>query len=239
MSDLRRFYAAFSTGDQAITLEGDEMFHLKTVIRNRTGDTVEIINGRGNLATGEITDIQSDRANIRVKGMLFQKKPETRVILAPSLLKKKPMNDLIEKLTEIGVDEIRPVMFQRTDVSCPPSAPDKWDRIAIQALKVNRRTWKPEIFAPVSIEQIISLAPKNGTRILLDLEGSTSPDIGLMAPVLAVVGPPGDLTEGEKALFRENGFIGIRINESTLRTETAAISIGAILKMRIRTGDTA
>lgn len=239
MNTVRRFYAEFASKDRVITLEGDEMFHLTTVIRNRPGDVIEIINGRGNLATGEIADIQDNHLSVKVTNMLFQEKPETRIVVAPSLLKKKPMNDLVEKLTEIGVDEIRPVLFQRTDATHSPSALEKWNRIAIQALKVNKRTWKPDIYLPVNIEQILSLAKKTGTNILLDLDGNTKPDIRFIFPVLAVIGPPGDFTDEERSLFKKNGFTGFRLNDGTLRTETAAISISAILKMKINTGQTA
>jgi 16S rRNA (uracil1498-N3)-methyltransferase len=239
MSGLRRFYAEFSARDREVTVEGDECFHLKTVIRNRTGDIIEIINGKGNLATGEITDIRDNRVKVRVSDMTSSSKPATRIILAPSLLNKKPMNDLIEKLAEIGVDEIRPVCFKRTEASCSTSTLAKWDRIAIQALKVNKRLWKPAIYLPANIEEILSLAKKTATNILLDLTGNDNPDIRTMPPVLAVVGPPGDFTPEEKTLFEKNGFTGLRINDGTLRTETAAISIGAVLKMKIGTGQTA
>jgi 16S rRNA (uracil1498-N3)-methyltransferase len=232
MSIFRRFYSDYIRGDSCITIEGDELFHLKAVIRGKAGNMIEIINGKGSLVWGEIKDISKDQARAQVRKMYYQEKPATQIILAPSLLKKKSMNDLIEKLTEMGIDEIRPVMYERTDASCSPSVVGKWDKIAIQSLKINRRLWKPFIAEPVRIDQILSLSEKTSTKILLDIDREVNLDIPWIPPVISVIGPPGDFTPEEKELFKKNDFIPFRLNDSILRTETAAISISAILKMK-------
>ncbi|MCK4836030.1 MAG: RsmE family RNA methyltransferase [Candidatus Aminicenantes bacterium] len=71
------------------------------------------------------------------------------------------------------------------------------------------------------------------TKILLDLKGDQQVNIKWIPPVITLIGPPGDFTDEERELLQENGFIPLRINDCTLKTETAAISISAILKSQI------
>lgn len=240
--NTRRFYTdTTDTGTSAttVTITGDEFFHLKQVNRARPGDEIEAIDGRGNLFYGEIRDMKSQYAIIDIKNTLFREKPPLKLILAPSLLKQRPMSILIEKLTEMGVDEIQPLIFQRTDEKYNPSRLGKWQKVAIQSLKVNKRLWQTQIHPPLKLDCWLTTlteshsAGHSATKILLDIGGRP----GLMhtsspapLPLIAVIGPPGDMTGEERDLLMENGFISCNISDAVLKTETAAISIAAILK---------
>ena len=232
MGTIRRFFSDFNSRAGNISITGDELFHLKNVLRGKRGDPVEVTNGRGKLIYGEIENIISDRATIRIKKMRSEKKPPITVMIAPSLLKKKPMNLLIEKLSELGVDEIRPVVYQRSDMGYTDSGPEKWQKIAIQSIKVSDRLWVPEVFAPMDIEEMMALSRRARTKIFLDLKSDQREHITWLPPVLALIGPPGDFTEREREMILRNGFRPLRINECTLKTETAAISIAAFLKFK-------
>jgi 16S rRNA (uracil1498-N3)-methyltransferase len=226
----RRFFSDnFVTGG-VIRISGDEYHHLRHVNRARCGDRIEVTDGRGSLFAGEIRELKPDEAVVDIKGSETRDKPPVCVIVAPSLLKQRSMNLMIEKLTEIGVDEIRPVVFRRSDEIYSPSRLEKWRRAAIQSLKVNKRSWLTEIFPPVDVDEIIAVSRSFKTRILLDIGAESSADDSWQMPVIAVIGPPGGMEEGEREQFVGSGFIRYRINDCVLKTETAAISIAAILK---------
>jgi 16S rRNA (uracil1498-N3)-methyltransferase len=226
----RRFFSDNPVNGSVIRITGDEYHHLKHVNRARCGDQIEVIDGRGSFFVGEIRELKPAEAVVHIKSSEKQDKPVPGVILAPSLLKQRPMNLMIEKLTEIGVDEIRPVMFRRTDETYSPSRLKKWRRTAIQSLKVNKRPWLTDIFPPVNIDEIIALSQSFKTRILLDITAEKPLPASWSSPVIAVVGPPGGMEEEEREQFIRQGFLPCQINDSVLKTETAAISIGAILK---------
>jgi 16S rRNA (uracil1498-N3)-methyltransferase len=232
MSTTRRFLSDFDSHDRDIIITGEEFFHLKKVLRAKAGDPIEVINGRGKLVYGEIQDIFSDRAMVKIQKIRSEKKPPVTIMVAPSLLKKKPMNQLVEKLSEIGVDEIRPVVYHRSESIFSDSEPEKWQKITLQSLKVNDRLWMSEVFAPVRIEEILAISWKAKTKIFLDLKADQRESIKWIPPVITLIGPPGDFTDDERELMGKNGFWPFRINECTLRTETAAISISAILKFK-------
>ena len=105
----------------------------------------------------------------------------------------------------------------------------KWNRIAAQSLKLNKKLWVSRIFPPVSIDEIINFSKDMNTKILLDIDGKKEINSDFVPPIISIIGPPGDFVEQEKELFVKNDFIPTNINNCTLRSETAAISIGAIL----------
>jgi len=227
---IRRFFSFYPCTGNTLRISGDEYHHLKNVNRAKPGDPVEVIDGKGSLFIGEIQAMKPNEALVLVKKIEKGLKPPVNVIVAPSLLKQHPMNVMIEKLTEIGVDEIRPVKFTRTDETYSPARLKKWSRIASQSLKVNKRLWLTDIYPPVSLAEIIEMSKPIKTKILLDIPGQSTVNITWQFPVIAVIGPPGDITTEEREILLQNGFNPYKINDAVLKSETAAISIAAVLK---------
>jgi len=216
--------------DQSVTITGDELFHLRNVNRAKPGDEIEVIDGKGSLYYGRLRDIGREVAAVDIYKQENLPKPPVRVVVAPSLIKKKAMHLMVEKLAEIGVDEIRPVIFTHTDEKFSPGMLKKWQLIAIQSLKVNKRLWATGIFPPVTLEQLLSQVGPMATNLVLDIEGQPLNGLSLSLPALAIIGPPGDFIDQERLLLRDRGFFLGRINDCILKTDTAALSIAAILK---------
>lgn len=226
----RRFFSAHEAADGQVTVDGDEFHHMVHVMRCRAGDEVEIVNGRGRWVRGRIAAVKARSLQVAVRASEDFPPPPVRVAIAPSLTKGHAMNWLVEKLTELGVDEIRPLSCARTDVAFSAAQLRRWEKIAAQSLKVNRRYWLTRIFAPASPAGLVAATEKFPGRIMLDIEASAKLERPAAFPVVAVVGPPGDFTAAEKELFRANGFRPALINDGILKTETAALAIAAILK---------
>jgi 16S rRNA (uracil1498-N3)-methyltransferase len=226
----RRFFSVQPIGGDSLTLDGEEFHHITTVMRARAGDELEIVDGRGKWARAVITKLGRCSIQAEVIELKTEDKPPARVIIAPSLTKSHAMNWMIEKLSEMGVDEIRPVVTERTDAQPGKALREKWEKIASQSLKVNRRLWRTEIRTPVSLMELISVSAGIPNRVWLEIEGSGRLRPPIRFPVMTVIGPPGDFTEAERTILRESGFTGCRINDAVLKTETAAMAVAAILK---------
>jgi 16S rRNA (uracil1498-N3)-methyltransferase len=226
----RRFLSANEITENQLIIDGEECHHLKNVMRFRVGDEIEIINGKGRLFIGRITVLTNQAAHVAILRVKEFPRPALRVIIAPSLTTGHAMNWMIEKLTEMGVDEIRPLLCARTDVACSQASLRRWEKIAAQSLKVNKQYWLTRIFPPASPATLITQAEKIPGKILLDIDGEKKLGNHLPYPVLAVIGPPGDFTEKEKESFKENDFSPVLISDCILKTETAALAIAAILK---------
>jgi len=229
----RRFYSEKRSGSGHIEIVSDELFHLRNVLRGRPGDPVEIFDGKGTLFTGKIESINNSRAMVQIEKETFTDKSPERIIIAPSLLKRKPMNLMIEKLTEMGVEEISPVLFSRTEADYTGSSMKKWEKTALESLKVNDNLWVSQIHEPCTAEELIGRFKNIQNKILLDIEGDRTA-IKNKGPFLCVIGPPGDFTPAEREMFLNGGFTPVNINESVMKVETAAFSAVSILKYLTR-----
>lgn len=226
----RRFFCADDPVDGQLAIAGDEFHHIVHVMRHRPGDELEIVNGRGRLLRGRIAAVSASGLRFDVAASEEHPRPQPRVIVAPSLTRGHAMNWLVEKLCEMGVDEVRPLVCERTDVSWSTGQLRRWDKLAAQALKVNRRAWLTRLCPPVTPQALVAAACGLPARVLLDIDATARLEPAAARPVLAVVGPPGDFTPAEKELFRQAGFQPARINDAILKTETAALAVAAILE---------
>ena len=222
--NLRRFFTETEIKNNTAEIGGEELHHLKNVIRLKVNDCLELVNGKGFLYRGEITEINSNSAKVRVKVIKKEGKSRGKIIIAPSLLSRRAMNILIEKLSEIGISEIRPVIFDRTEEKPVESRINKWKKIASSSLKVNGRLWLTDIFPPVNLDDILRYSEKIPAKILLDLAGVFEKNLDLKSSIIVLIGPPGDFLDQERKKILQNG-----------KSETAAISISAILKWYLNT----
>lgn len=229
--EVRRFFADNPISGDTIVVTGDEHHHIRSVNRLKPGHRLELIDGNGNLHHAEISYIQRNQTVAVVKETVTQPQPPVKTIIATSILKTKAMHLLIEKLTEMGVDEIRPIIFDRTDVPFAHSMLEKWRRIAAQSLKVNKKLWATRFHPAVRLPELIDYSSNGNvsTRLLLDIQGPKLSTIAWQPPVLAVIGPPGDYTPTEKQLLLTNNYTPLAINSHILKTETAALSATALI----------
>ena len=225
----RRFISHQQPVAGLVSIEGDEFYHLKTVTRLKVNDKLEVIDGQGSLYTCQIAELTRQSASARIVKSLYVEKEQPRLALAVSILKGRAMALMLEKLSEIGVDIIIPVQFDRSDTVTGRDPISRWRKIALQSLKVNHRLWPSDIQPVVGFDEFLTRSRVFPTRIMLDLTVAKNALNSVKYPVLSVVGPPGDFSDNERTVLREMDFISLRINEAVLRSETAAISIAAII----------
>ncbi len=226
---LRRFFVPGPIEATPRPIEGGEFHHLKTVLRARLGEEIELVDGQGRLGTGRILRMESRRALVGIERVETVPPPPPGVVVACPPLKHHAMNWMVEKLCELGVDEIRPTRFERTDGTTALDAGERWQGLAQQALKVNRRLWQTRI-APLSpLDDVLTAAPAFAARIAGDLAGAPWPQHPLPRPTLLLIGPPGDFTAGEWQRIAAAGFSRHHIGTCLLKSETAAIAAAALL----------
>jgi 16S rRNA (uracil1498-N3)-methyltransferase len=232
---LHRFYCN-SMDEPAVELEGTEAHHL-SVLRLGAGDKIELFDGLGGLAKAVISGIRKNVVTLQVEDVLRSEMPKTRrIIIAVSVPKGERFDWLIEKCTELGVERICPVIFERT-VRQPgnPKALDRWMNLAISAAKQCKRLFLPQIDPPMNLRDCIESIKKDSPNCRI-LAGGTSGDCVPLAgqpfgqnDVAVLIGPEGGFTENEEAFLKSRGVQFVRLADTILRTETAAIAFAAIL----------
>ncbi len=220
-------------GRDHLTIEGDEFSHLTHVMRKKPGDTIMVVDGAGNAFEATILDLTRHQAACRIEAHHRRlHEPDIAVHLAVALLKNTSNYDfLVEKCTELGVVSITPLHTERT---IPRQArADRWQKIALAAMKQSGRCVLPVVTELVALDEFLDSAEDSSIR-LIPHEKSTAPFLlnGFSrSPGMSVavcIGPEGGFTDDEVKRAEQKGFTPVRLGQTRLRTETAAVVAAAL-----------
>jgi 16S rRNA (uracil1498-N3)-methyltransferase len=234
--DLIRFYCNSIT-KQSVELSGSETHHLSSVRRLSKGDKVELFDGIGTVAAATIESSSNKKVSLLIDEIKVIPRPsKTEIVIAVSIAKGSRFDWVIEKCTELGIDRISPVIFERTVKHAKnPDITGRWNNLAIAAAKQSRRVFLPQIDKPAALTDVIKVLKKDFPQAQF-LLGSPSAEVPFLInqlvtcnAVVALVGPEGGLTEQEQAFLKDNGVQSIRFADTILRIETAAVAFASIL----------
>ena len=237
MERQKRFFADNLGGDM-VELSTAESHHALHVLRLTSGETVELFDGRGNLADGEIAKARRGKVSVRVAGRRrAADRPRPQVHLAFAAAKGKRLDWLLAKATELGAASLTPVHFERSVVKPADLAGTKrerWRGQCVAAAKQSHLNWLPEIRGPLALGAYLqNFDSARG----VGLAGSVSPQAapvrdaldaasaGSAGEVHVLVGPEGGMTDAEYAAAEAAGFVPVRLGYATLRIETACVAL--------------
>ncbi|QDU63715.1 Ribosomal RNA small subunit methyltransferase E [Planctomycetes bacterium Pan216] len=208
-----------------LTLEGDELHHIRNVLRARPGTIVELFNGRGLRVQAEIVDLGRRSASLAIQGEPSLSPTPFPWTLAVALPKGDRANWLVEKCTELDVGRLAPLATSRAVVTATANKQDRLRRGVIEACKQCGRDWLMEIDEPRALGDLFSLTvAESNAGWLLDPEGVEISSIGDSRPSVVAVGPEGGWSDEELAAADEHGWKRVRIARHVLRIETAALA---------------
>ena len=224
---MQLFYTENISEKNAI-FDNEESLHGIRVLRMHKGDEITFTDGTGNLYQGIITsdDSRKMEAKIISTDPDYGKK-NYRLHLAVSPLKNGDRFEwLIEKAVEIGVDEITPLLCERTEK--PGIRKDRVLKLIISAMKQSLKSSRPRLNDPVKMSEFVSRTHSENKLIahcVPDSERKAITDIVKPASdYLILIGPEGDFTDEEVEAAIKAGFIPVHIGDNRLRTETAGIT---------------
>jgi 16S rRNA (uracil1498-N3)-methyltransferase len=225
---MRIFVAAIAEGE--LVVHGDEHHYVARVRRARVGDAIEIVDGAGMRADATITKITDDVTTLSVGApeTIAAKPPFVRSVIPA--IKGDRMDTCLEKLVEVGADEIVIFPAQRAVVKLEDKRDAKLAkyRAALQAAaRQSGRAQIPSVRIADSLAAAISTTSQ--LRIVLD----PSSDTPLACPaeeVTIVSGPEGGLTSEELAELANAGFGAVGLGPRILRAETAPIVAVAVIR---------
>jgi 16S rRNA (uracil1498-N3)-methyltransferase len=235
MSRLPRFF--ISPGDVAgpiITVSGEDVRHIATVLRMKTGDELLLCDGQGTEYAVKI--VQMDRSTIRTE-IASKSKTEIRlprIVLGQGLPKSDKMDVIVQKATELGVAEIVPLVTERTIMKIKDEEKriTRWHKIAREAAMQSSRIDIPKVRGVQSLQNfLLSLVSRPSTLHLLPWEEGGPPvktvlrDGRNVKNIVVLIGPEGGFSKAEAELARDRGFHLVSLGPNILRTETAAIAV--------------
>jgi 16S rRNA (uracil1498-N3)-methyltransferase len=226
-----------------IAIRGDEHHYVGRVRRARAGDAIELVDGAGRCAAGHIVRIADGETIVRVAEVVDASEPPPRVRALIPWIKGDRMDDCVEKLVEVGCDELVVWPAARAVVQLAPGARrdariGKLRATAVAAARQCRRATVPDVRAADSLAAALAALPAAGVRLALDptaaarLATAVGAPAALAAPahVALCSGPEGGLTPDELAQLAAAGFTGVTLGPRTLRAETAPVIAVALVR---------
>lgn len=252
------FLAPGALAGEAFRLAGPEAFHISRVLRLREGEILVLFDGRGARFEGVIDKIHPDGAvSGRIRAKLDEcYRPPARLRLYQGLLKAGPWDLLLQKATELGVSAVVPVLTPYTVVLLRAQEQvrakrERWSRVVLAAAKQCGRPDLPEIGQPRPYREALTACRAQGPSLtLLAWEGlagaraleSLRPSLrealekgepGAELTVNLFIGPEGGFTEEEVELAQSLGVHVFGLGPRTLRAETAALAVCALLQYEL------
>lgn len=221
---MHLFYTPDITG-QTYTLNEEESKHCIRVLRLERHDVVQLIDGKGGFFTAQITDPNPKRTSLEVidaKSEFEKRNHYLHIAVAPTKNIER-IEWFLEKATEIGIDEITPILCERSERK--EIKLDRLNKIITSAVKQSLKAYHPKLNPLTKYTQLVQAAeddkyiahclgePKLELRSALQPRGKYT----------IFIGPEGDFSPDEIALAKSNGLKAISLGSSRLRTETAAL----------------
>lgn len=220
----------FYTSDIDVTatdfsFDREESKHIVKVLRKTEGQNIYITDGRGSLYTSVITLASEKKCTVKITDIKTQEKNNfyTHLVVAPT-----KMNDryewFLEKATEIGVDEITPIICDNSERKVIKT--ERFDKIIQSAMKQSNQFYMPKLNEPITFKQFMAL-DLDGDLFIAHCEERNKKLLRdafeINKKYTLLIGPEGDFSTKEIDTALSKNFIPVSLGHTRLRTETAAI----------------
>lgn len=224
------FYISEYNKEDIVILNEDTSRHVVQVLRMKSGQLLQLTDGKGSLLTAAIMDEHKKSCSVIIKEKVTHAAPIKKVSIAISLLKNAARFEwFLEKATEIGVTEILPLKCERTEKQ--HFRFDRLNNILIAAMLQSQQTWLPVMSNPIVFTEAVhnctasnkliahcEVVPKHTIR---DFLGENATQI--------LIGPEGDFSPGEIRLALAHHFHPVTLGKTRLRAETAGVVAATLL----------
>ena len=223
-----------------VHLVPSQLHYLQRVLRLGVGDRFIAMNGEGHawlatLTSTDSTQVTSTQATI-LEPITAPTELAVRVTLVAALPKGNGFDDVVRQSTELGVDQILPIMSDRTLLNPSPQKLERWQRIANEAAEQSERLCVPHITAPIPftahLQQACSQTDSHMQKYLCVARGSTphllnclqaSMSDASLPQVTIAIGPEGGWTDAEVAAAIDAGYQPVSLGSRILRAVTAPL----------------
>jgi len=230
---MQLFFANIFIDAENILLSAEESKHCVRVLRHKNGDIVNVIDGKGNFYETEITDANPQKCSVKIiskKQIASPKNYRLHIAISPTKNADR-IEWMLEKCTELGVDEFSFIICKRTEKTGVKI--DRLKKIAESAVKQSIQAMLPVINEAQTFKEFVVKQTNTSSKYIAHCLEEDKTDLKniLQNPTsLILIGPEGDFTEDEIKLAIENKFQTISLGKNRLRTETASLYAAAAFK---------
>jgi 16S rRNA (uracil1498-N3)-methyltransferase len=239
----RFFVEKINATDKYVTLnDPDQLHHFRDVLRIKPGQLVAVFDRLGDEYLAKVQEVNSSFAKLVIQEKRPPNALDIEITVACAIPKKVKMDDIIDKLTQLGVACIIPLQTERVIVKLDKQKKlqrfQRWEKIGISAVKQSQRS-KFVVIKPVTdFKEVIAnsrdfdlkLIPTLETR-RITLKNIFNQTTRAFNKIIVLIGPEGDFTPQEVALAKDAGFLPVSLGNQVLRVDTAAIAVVSFIKL--------
>jgi 16S rRNA (uracil1498-N3)-methyltransferase len=204
--------------------------HCIQVLRMREGDRLVLTDGRGLKTTATLREADKRRSSVSLEAPTYTPRQGPEVYIGISPVKNNSRLEwFLEKAAEIGVAGITPLICERTErISLRI---DRLTQILVSAMLQSQQTWLPLLEEPKPLEQVLRGVSERDRFIAHCIEDKKTTLRGVSGVSWLLIGPEGDFTAREVTEALTRGWIPVTLGDTRLRTETAGIVGGTLLRL--------
>jgi 16S rRNA (uracil1498-N3)-methyltransferase len=228
--------------ENRVIIDGQDARHINRVLRLGPGDRIFLTDGLGTDLTGGITESGPERVVINITDTRPSRtESPLPLTVCTGMLKHQKMDDVIQGLTQLGVNRWIPFFCERSvpspDAKSLARRMTRWQAISNETIKQCRRSRVVDICFPLSFKQILDLAEnfdhclafwEQGGRSLSHLQGHNGSNRTIL-----LIGPEGGFSDDEIIGAGARGFVPYSLGPRILRAEAASLCAAALIQHRL------
>jgi len=225
MNNIRLHYVENIVENSTSLVSREHSHYIVNVMRLKKGSNVNFFNNEGEWLS-EIISIERDKVEVKFLNKVKEPSKISNIELAICLVKKTPMEIILQKATELGVRKITPIVSDRTEIKDLNF--ERANKIIIEATEQSNQLNTPEISQIIKLKDFINKISKDEKLFFADVNSKHNPSSKDLVPgkkVSILIGPEGDFSPAERELILSKPeTVPFSLSENILRADTAVIS---------------
>ena len=223
--NIRLYHPNSIVENSTSLLSKDHTHYIVNVMRLKRGSQINFFNEEGEWLS-EIIFLEKNRVEVKYLKKIKQEGPLSKLELAICLVKKNPMEIIIQKATELGVSRIIPIVSERTEVK--ELNFERAKKITIEAVEQSNQLVPPKISETLQLVDFLRNINETTTLLFADVNSKynlKAQDLNDNKSLCILIGPEGDFSPSERELIMKNSSVKpFTISQNILRSDTAVIS---------------
>ncbi len=240
---MRRFFSPAKqiASDSIVILDSKHKHYIKNVLRLKPKAELIIFDELKNEYLAMIEEISKDKIIFKVKKKIGSVSASNlKFSIACAIPKKSSMDDIVDKLTQLGIYRIIPLQTERVIVKITGQKEnmriERWRRVALSACMQSQRKEVPFIDSIKSVGELLADSADYDLKLIPTLEGQRKPLKEVFRQsanknILVLIGPEGDFSNREIELAKKHGCIPVSLGSLVLRVETAAVAVASFIRL--------
>ncbi len=232
MSNIRLFFPENILENATSLLSKEHTHYITNVMRMKRGSNINFFNKEGEWLS-EIVFLDRDRVEVKFLNKIKEPINPSNIELAICLVKKSPMENILQKATELGVSKITPIVSERTEVK--EINFERANKIIVEATEQSNQLIPPQITKVIKLTDYLKNFDGSSKLLFADVNSKykfKSEDINQGQPISILIGPEGDFSPQERELIlATSNLTSFTLSRNILRTDTAVISAISIVNL--------